>query len=242
MRAEAIERSFDSEHDDGPPPGEDAARSDSADGSEQEVGPISTLGGHRGMVQPKRSRGSAEDVDVVGQIARGQTDALGTAYREHSHAVFELARCLIGQRPVAEDVVQDVFLRLWDHPERYDAERGSLRAFLLTITYGRSIDVARSESARRRREEREARLDGGTRGVRDDQEEHLATADEVRDALGGLRDTEREAIALAYFFGYSYREVAAKLGIPEGTIKNRIRKGLERLRQQLTVEEPCPAA
>lgn len=171
------------------------------------------------MERPNRSRGSAEDVDVVDQIARGRNDALGTVYSEHAHAVFEFARTLVGQRPIAEEVVQDVFLRLWDHPERYDPERGSLRAFLLTITHGRSIDVVRSESARRRREEREAWLVGGTRGVLDDQEEHLATVADVRDALDGLRDTEREAIALAYFFGYSYREVAVKLKTPEGTIR-----------------------
>jgi RNA polymerase sigma-70 factor (ECF subfamily) len=188
-----------------------------------------------------RSRGSADDVAIVDGVARGRTEALGQAYDEHAHAVFEMARCLVGQRTLAEEVVQDVFLRLWDRPERYDPERGSLRAFLLTITYGRSIDVARSESARRRREEREARLVGGTRGVLDDTE-GIATTHEVREALEGLQETEREAIALAYFLGLSYREVASKLGIPEGTIKNRIRKGLERLRTQLTVEEPCPAA
>ena len=194
------------------------------------------------MEQPKRSRGSAEDVDAVDQIARGRTEALGAIYGDHAHAVFELSRCLVNQRTIAEEVVQDVFLRLWDHPERYDPERGSLRAFLLTITYGRSIDVVRSDSARRRREEREARLDGGTRGVVDDPEERVVVNAEVHHAMSGLRDTEREAISLAYFFGLSYREVAAELGIPEGTIKNRIRKGLERLREQLTFEEPCPAA
>ena len=106
--------------------------------------------------------------------------------------------------------------------------------------YGRSIDVVRSESARRRREEREARLAGDTRGVMSDSMDDMATRQEVRDALECLRDTEREAIALAYFFGFSYREVASELGIPEGTIKNRIRKGLERLRTQLTVDEPVP--
>jgi RNA polymerase sigma-70 factor (ECF subfamily) len=193
------------------------------------------------MKQRIRSRGDEDDLAIVDGIARAHTDALALAYAKHAHAVFEMARCLVGQRPIAEEIVQDVFLRLWDHPERYDPARGSLRAFLLTITYGRSIDVARSESARRRREEREARLDGMARATLDDTED-VATSHELRDALEGLQETEREAIALAYFLGLSYREVASQLGIPEGTIKNRIRKGLERLRLQLTVEEPCPAA
>jgi RNA polymerase sigma-70 factor, ECF subfamily len=144
------------------------------------------------------------------------------------------------QRPLAEEIVQDVFLRLWNEPDRYDAARGSLRAYLLTITYGRSVDLARSEGARRRREEREARLAG--RGApAGPPEAELADAHEVRAALEHLRTGEREAITLAYFLGYSYREVAAKLGVPEGTIKNRIRKGLARLRDELTPEEPVAA-
>jgi RNA polymerase sigma-70 factor (ECF subfamily) len=184
-----------------------------------------------------RSRGDAVDVDTVAGIARGDGAALAAAYEKHSHAVFELARGVLGQRLLAEEVVQDVFVTLWNKPERYDGDRGSLRAFLLTVAHGRSIDIARSEGARRRREEREARLarrdeSGGAPAV------DLATTQDIHDALEGLRQDEREAIAMAYFLGYSYREVAAELGVPEGTIKNRIRKGLARLRDQLDTPEP----
>jgi RNA polymerase sigma-70 factor (ECF subfamily) len=187
-----------------------------------------------------RSRGDVDDCEIVAGIADGRTDALSTAYARHSRAVFELARSVVVQRQLAEEVVQDVFLRLWNEPDRYDAARGSLRAYLLTITYGRSVDLARSEGARRRREEREARLAG--RGTpAGPPEAELADAHEVRAAMEQLRAGEREAIALAYFLGYSYREVAAKLGVPEGTIKNRIRKGLARLRDELTTEEPVAA-
>lgn len=187
-----------------------------------------------------RTRGDVDDCEIVAGIADGRTDALSTAYTRHSRAVFELARSVVVQRPLAEEVVQDVFLRLWNEPDRYDAARGSLRAYLLTITYGRSVDLARSEGARRRREEREARLAG--RGApAGPPEAELADAHEVRAAMQQLRTGEREAIALAYFLGYSYREVAAKLGVPEGTIKNRIRKGLARLREELTTEEPVAA-
>lgn len=184
-----------------------------------------------------RSRGDAVDVDTVAGIARGDGAALAAAYEKHSHAVFEVARGVLGQRLLAEEVVQDVFVTLWNKPERYDGNRGSLRAFLVTVAHGRSIDIARSEGARRRREEREARLarrdeSGGAPPV------DLATTQDIHDALEGLRQDEREAIAMAYFLGYSYREVAAELGVPEGTIKNRIRKGLARLRDQLDTPEP----
>ncbi len=184
-----------------------------------------------------RSRGDAIDVDTVAGIARGDGAALAAAYEKHSHAVFEVARGVLGQRLLAEEVVQDVFVTLWNKPERYDGNRGSLRAFLLTVAHGRSIDIARSEGARRRREEREARL------ARRDESSgappvDLATTQDIHDALEGLRQDEREAIAMAYFLGYSYREVAAELGVPEGTIKNRIRKGLARLRDQLDTPEP----
>jgi RNA polymerase sigma-70 factor (ECF subfamily) len=175
----------------------------------------------------------------VAGIARGETAALAAAYEQHSHAVFEVARGVLAQRQLAEEVVQDVFVALWNKPERYDGDRGSLRAFLVTVAYGRSVDLARSESARRRREEREARLSrrdetGGAALV------DVATTQDVRDALEGLRQDEREAIALAYFLGYSYREVAVELGVPEGTIKNRIRKGLSRLRDSLDTPDGAP--
>jgi RNA polymerase sigma-70 factor (ECF subfamily) len=169
-------------------------------------------------------------------IARGESTALAAAYDRHSHAVFEVARGVLGQRSLAEEVVQDVFVTLWNAPDRYDHARGSLRAYLVTVAYGRSVDLARSEGARRRREEREARLagrdeSGGSPPI------DVATTHDVQQALEELRQDEREAIALAYFLGYSYREVAVELGVPEGTIKNRIRKGLSRLRDLLDTSE-----
>jgi RNA polymerase sigma-70 factor, ECF subfamily len=177
----------------------------------------------------------ALDLDLVDEIRGGSTEALTRAYGLHSAAVFRFARCVVGRQNLAEEVVQDVFLRLWNEPERFDAARGSLRSWLMTQAHGKSIDVVRSEAARSRREEREARLAvaGATDGSIDD---HLVASDEMRVALASLSEPEREAIGLAYFVGYSYREVAERLGVPEGTIKNRIRKGLARLRVALVDE------
>jgi RNA polymerase sigma-70 factor, ECF subfamily len=127
-------------------------------------------------------------------------------------------------------VVQEVFVRLWTRADQFDGERGSLRAFLLAQTHGRSLDLVRSETARRRREEREARV---VREPPPDVEQQVvrnAVADEVHRALAQLPELEREPVELAYLSGLPYREVAVRLGIPEGTAKSRIRSGLSHLR------------
>jgi RNA polymerase sigma-70 factor (ECF subfamily) len=152
------------------------------------------------------------------------------ASARYSHAGFETARGRVGPPALAEEVVQDVFVKLWNSPGRFDASRGTLKSYLTTLAYGRAVDVARSEGARRRREEREARLTGRDFTIAGADHDTIVT-DELRDALATLRETEREAIAMAYFFGYSYREVASRLDVPEGTVKNRIRTGLARLRE-----------
>lgn len=166
-------------------------------------------------------------------MARYQQDALAEAYRRHAGAVYGLAKRLLGGQGQAEEIVQEIFLRLWNAPERFDPERGSMRSYLLTQTHGRAVDVLRSDSARRRREERDA----NERPEVDDVDRelwNLALADQVRVALDSLHDGERAAIELAYFGGHTYREVATMLGEAEGTVKSRIRAGLKRLRAELT--------
>ncbi|MGK2950481.1 MAG: sigma-70 family RNA polymerase sigma factor [Acidimicrobiales bacterium] len=156
------------------------------------------------------------------------------AYREHGAGVFGLARRLVVDRSVAEEVTQEVFLRLWRRPDRFDPTRGSLRSFLLADCYGRSIDAIRSESARRRREARVGRsdaLDAAT-DVADD----VCATDvhgNVALLIQVLPDDEREAISLAYFSHFTYQQVAVILDAPEGTVKGRIRSGLRRLRTQV---------
>ena len=103
------------------------------------------------------NRTEASDAALVVAIARYHQDALAEVYRRHAGAVFGLARRLLSERTLAEEVVQEVFLRLWNDPERYDPSRGTLRSYLLAQTHGRSVDLLRSEGARRSREEREAR-------------------------------------------------------------------------------------
>jgi RNA polymerase sigma-70 factor, ECF subfamily len=175
----------------------------------------------------------ASDAVLVVAIARYHQEALAEIYRRHAGAVFGLARRLLSDPTLAEEVVQEVFLRLWNEPERYDPARGTLRSYLLAQTHGRAVDLLRSEGARRAREEREARATS-TEGYDVEHEVwDLATADQVRQAIERLPAAERQCIALAYFGGHTYREVAAQLAEPEGTVKSRIRAGLKRLRQEL---------
>ena len=173
------------------------------------------------------------DGALVVAIGRWRQDALAESYRRHAGAVYALARRLLQDTPTAEEVVQEVFLRLWNSPDKFDPERGSLRSYLLAQTHGRAVDLLRSETSRRRREERDV-LEAAEAGYDIEHEVwDLAVAEQVKVAVFSLPDEERRAIELAYFGGHTYREVANILEAPEGTVKSRIRSGLRRLRIHL---------
>lgn len=151
--------------------------------------------------------------------------------------MFGLATRLLRDRTMAEEITQEVLLRLWNAPDKYDPERGSLRSYLLAHIHGRSIDFIRSESARRTREEREARLTAVSSGQSLEEEVWtLAVGEHVKAALQQLSEGEREAIELAYFGGLSYRDVARAMHSAEGTTKSRLRLGLGRLARELDVD------
>jgi RNA polymerase sigma-70 factor (ECF subfamily) len=177
--------------------------------------------------------GEASDSSLVLAIARYEQAALAEAYRRHAGAVFGLARRLLNDQAQAEEVVQEVFVRLWNAPERFDADRGSLRSFLLANCHSKSVDVLRSETSRRRREERDARSTAESGYDIDREVWDMALAGHVKVAMSVLTEGERAAIEMAYFGGRTYREVAEALGEAEGTVKSRIRSGLKRLRGEL---------
>ena len=172
------------------------------------------------------------DISLVVAITRRDGHALAEVYRRHGDEVHGLARRLCGKGR-AEEVVQEVFLELWQMPERFEVNRGSLRTFLLTQTYGRSVDRLRSDGARQARETADVRRSASPGA---DVEATVLTrldSEEVGRQLRLLPDGQRDAIVLAYIEGHTYRDVARLLGQPEGTIKSRIRAGLTRLRGQL---------
>ena len=182
------------------------------------------------MVQPLED---FSDAALVLAIARWREDALAEAYRRHAGASFALARRLLGDPQLAEEVVQEVFLRLWNRPDRFDPERGTLRSYLLAQTHGRAVDLMRSETSRRRREERDARETAASPPDIEREVVDMTVAERMKQVVASLPPEERKAIELAYFGGHTYRQVAVMLDAPEGTVKSRIRSGLRRMRQTL---------
>jgi RNA polymerase sigma-70 factor (ECF subfamily) len=181
-------------------------------------------------------RREADDAALARAVGERDEGALNELYRRHAGPCLGLACRVLSDKTLGEEVVQEVFVRTWRDPGRFDAARGTMRAFLLAQVHGRAVDLLRAESARRAREEREALRH---RDVDIDLEREvmqLAEAEAVRRALSTLTDGERRAIELAYFGGHTYREVAVLLEQPEGTVKSRIRAGLLRLRAALIEE------
>lgn len=183
----------------------------------------------------------ASDAALVLAVARYRDDALAEVYRRHGGPVFGLARRLLNDPSRAEEVVQEVFLRLWRAPDRYDPDRGSLRSYLLAHCHGRSVDMLRADAARRRREDAQLPLSEQTPDIVEEVWD-IALSGFVREALEELPEGERIAIEQAYFGGRTYREVAEILGEAEGTVKSRIRSGLRRLRERLQAVGVTPGA
>lgn len=180
---------------------------------------------------------AVDDAALVAAIGQGDARAMEAVVGAYRGTVYAFARRLVGDDARADEIAQDVFLRLWERWDRFDASRGTLRAFLLAVTHGRSIDLIRSDAARVRRESVDARLEHD-RTI--DPATHAVVSDvnrSVRSALDALSHDERQLVQLAYYDGHSYRAVAELLGEPEGTVKSRIRRALRKLRVALASEQ-----
>jgi RNA polymerase sigma-70 factor (ECF subfamily) len=187
---------------------------------------------------PSGGRGSdPADAQIIQRVVAGDQRALGELYDRWSKQAFSLARRVCADEGLAEDVVQEVFIAFWREPRRFDPARGAFGSWLLTLVHHKAVDAVRRESAIRRRTVPAAE-DGDewsvTPGPGADQAALGAVvAGQVRDALGRLPDEQREAIALAYYGGYTQREVATLTGVPLGTVKSRMFTGVQRLRSVL---------
>ena len=177
-------------------------------------------------------RGELERVwrDAVRRIAAADQGALAALYDATNRLVYGMALRILGNPADAEEVTLDLYTQVWRTAATFDERRGSVVAWLMTMTRTRSIDRLRSSAGRNRREESLADY-GETPSAQRSSEP--AVAREVRAALHSLAPEQREVIELAYWYGYSHSELADRLGQPLGTVKTRIRLGMMKLRSQL---------
>jgi RNA polymerase sigma-70 factor, ECF subfamily len=179
--------------------------------------------------------GGLTDTELAEQLAAGNTHALEQLFDRYGGLSYSVALRLLGDPAKAEDVVQDVFLRLWNEAGQFDTARGSLRTWVLTSIRNRSIDYLRGRGAHERRE-REIPEHVESVGGGSDPWQEVAQALEqetVRRALQALPPEQRQAIELAYFGGYTQREIAEMIRVPLSTVKGRMRLGLEKLHSYL---------
>ena len=175
------------------------------------------------------------DGELVELVAQKDAGALEALYERYGRAAYSLARRILTEETLAQDVVQEVFLSLWRDARRFDAGRGTVATYLLSMTHHRAVDVVRREERLRRwrtsDEGLELEADPKVRV-----EDEVLTSErraEVRAALGELPPAQREALLLAYFGGYTQREVAALVGVPLGTVKTRMAAGMRKLEEAL---------
>ena len=178
------------------------------------------------------------DEDLMQLVRRGDAAAFEAVYDRHATAAFSLAYRMTGTRNTAEDVVQEAFLSLWRSGARYDRTRGSVRTWVLGVVHHRGIDALRRAFVHERRragtEGVPETIEGGARtDVEAARREEAAT---VRDALEHLPAEQCQVIELAYFGGFTHTEIAEMLDTPVGTVKGRMRLGLDKLRSRLRGE------
>ena len=179
------------------------------------------------------------DEEVMVLLRDGNPDAFEVIYDRHGGAAFSLAYRMVGDRNVAEDITQEAFLSMWRSRARFDRERGSVRTWVLGIVHHRTIDALRRNIAHDRRrtsaEGLEERQEASERT-----EVEVARRDEareVREAMQTLPGEQLEVVRLAYFGGFTHTQIAEMLNQPVGTVKGRMRLGLEKLRRALSPEE-----
>src|SRR5436309_3173753 len=193
--------------------------------------------GHERVTRPIEIHRLADE-ELMDLVAAGDARAFEAVYDRHGGAAFSVAYRMVGNRSVAEDIVQEAFLSIWRSRLRYRRERGSVRTWVLGIVHHRGIDALRRNLVHERRrttaegleEQQEAPERTDVEAARRDE------ARAVRRALDELPDGQGQVIELAYFGGFTHTQIAEMLGMPVGTVKGRMRLGLEKLRRTLGPE------
>lgn len=179
------------------------------------------------------------DEDLLTLVERGDAGAFEVIYDRHCRVAYSLAFRLLGDRQSAEDLVQDAFLAVWRGASSYSSSRGSVRTWMLSILHNRGVDRLRTLGAMSRRQDaleqvelrRPDAPDAATLGI------ESALAGSIREELGSLPAEQHEVLKLAYYGGFTHHEIAEMLRLPLGTVKSRMRLGLERLRRGLGAAE-----
>jgi RNA polymerase sigma-70 factor (ECF subfamily) len=189
-----------------------------------------------------RAANAAEDADLVARVGGGDQSALAALYDRYSKPCYSLARRILGDDGLAEDVVQEVFLVLWRDPARFDPSRGAFATWLLSATHHKAVDSVRREENHRKRRASAEVLDTEISDAPsvDEQAWVAVRRTRVRSALATLPAAQREALGLAYLGGYTQREIAGLTGIPLGTVKTRMLAGMRKLREQLATLDDDP--
>lgn len=182
------------------------------------------------------------DEELLARVEAGDADAFGVIYDRHARVAYSLAFRLLGDRQASEDLLQDAFLAAWRNAGAYSPIRGSVRGWLLSILHNRGVDRLRASAAMGRRQDaleqielrRPPAPDAASQGV------DRAMARTVRAELSALPDEQAQVITMAYYGGFTHQEIAEMLDVPLGTVKSRMRLGLDRLRQGVGFREALP--
>lgn len=172
--------------------------------------------------------------DLLGEVAKGDFAAFDAVYDRVAASVFGVVRGVVRDRSLSEEVTQEVVIEVWRTASRFDRSKGSAMAWVTTIAHRRAIDRVRSEQKAAEREFRAVTSATAYDDVVEVVEANL-DRERVRRCLGGLTELQRESVTLAYYGGYTYRQVAGLLGVPPGTVSTRMRDALIRLRDCMGV-------
>jgi RNA polymerase sigma-70 factor (ECF subfamily) len=176
------------------------------------------------------------DEELMPLVSGRDPDAFEVLYDRHGGAAYSLAYRIVGNRPAAEEVTQEAFISVWRSGARFDAARGSVRSWLLSVVRNRAIDFLRSRAGKASKldfDDESALEQRQAPELTEEEALRRETAAELRGAIGKLPGEQSKVIELAYFGGFSHSEIAQILGLPMGTVKGRMRLGLEKIRGEL---------